>query len=125
MLYSVYYSYTDKGYTLAGFAKGTADLNFSGIVTSAFFAASKGLNREFAVQSYLNLCFTSPKDAQIMQEVIKTPYYDPVEFFGQIDPSFTAVTQTLLYRSASNGTNFNALYNQYIKMLDKYLDTIF
>ena len=120
-----YYSYTDKGYTLAGFAKGTADLNFSGIVTSAFFAASKGLNREFAVQSYLNLCFTSPKDAQIMQEVIKTPYYDPVEFFGQIDPSFTAVTQTLLYRSASNGTNFNALYNQYIKMLDKYLDTIF
>ncbi len=120
-----YYSYTDQGYILAGFAKGTVDQNFSGIITSALFATSKGINQKFALQTYLNLYFSSPKDAEMMKIAIENPYYDPVEFFGQIDSSYTASTQTLLYRSASNGTNFNALYKQYTKMLDKYLDTIF
>ncbi len=120
-----HYSYTDQGYTLAGFAKGTADQNFCGIVSSAFFATSKGLNQKSAVQNYLNLCFSSPKDAEMMKLAIENPYYDPVEFFGQIDTSYTASTQTVLYRSAANGTNFEALYKQYTKMLDKYLDTKF
>lgn len=119
------YSYTDPGYTLAGFAKGTPDQVFSGIITSAFFATSRDLNQKFAVQTYLNLYFSSPNDANMMKRAIESPYYDPVEFFGQIDPSYTASTQTLLYRSASNGTNFDSLYKQYTKMLDKYLDTKF
>ncbi len=119
------YSYTDLGYTLAGFAKGTADQVFSGIITSAFFATSKGLNQKFAIQTYLNLYFSSPNDANMMKRAIENPYYDPVEFFGQIDPSYTASTQTLLFRSASNGTNFDSLYKQYTKMLEKYLDTKF
>ncbi len=120
-----HYSYNDQGYTLAGFAKGTADQVFSGIVSSAFFATSKGLNQKYAIQTYLNLYFSSPNDATMMKKAIENPYYDPVEFFGQIDTSYTASTQTLLYRSAANGTNFEALYKQYTKMLDKYLDTKF
>ena len=69
--------------------------------------------------------FSSPKDAEMMKLAISAPYYDPVEFFGQIDTSYTAATQSVLFRSASNGTNFDALYKQYTKMLDKYLDTKF
>lgn len=119
------YSYTDQGYTLAGFSKGTPDPVFSGIISSAFFATSIGLNQKYAIQTFLNLYLSSPNDANMMKRAIENPYYDPVEFFGQIDPSYTASTQTLLFRSASNGTNFDALYKQYTKMLDKYLDTKF
>lgn len=119
------YFYTDLSYTLAGFSKGTADQVFSGIITSAFFATSQGLNQKYAIQSYLNLYFSSPNDANMMKKAIESPYYDPVEFFGQIDQSYTAATHTLLYRSALNGTNFDSLYNQYTKMLNKYLDTKF
>lgn len=120
-----YYSYMNKGYSLAGFTKGTDDLNLSGIITSAFFDCSKGLMQEFEVQTYLNLYFTSSTDARMMEKIIESPYFDPVEFIGQIESSYVASTQTVLYRAASNGTNFDALYNQSKKMLDKYLDTIF
>jgi len=120
-----YYSYIDSSYRLAGFSKGTSDLNFSGILTSAFFACSEDLNLRYSLQTYLNLYFSSPEDATIMKEVIDHPYYDPVEFFSQFDSSFTAATQTVLYRAASGNSTLGALYNQSIKMLNKYLDTIF
>ena len=119
-----YYSYGDSSYALAGFSKGSGDLNFSGIITSALFATSKGLNQKFAVQSYMNLHLSTLEDARMMERIISTPYYDPVEFFGQIDPSYTAATHTLLYRTAFNGMDFNELYDQYSKMLNKYLDSI-
>lgn len=119
-----YYSYGDPSYAMAGFAKGTEDLNFSGIITSALFATSKGMNQKFAIQTYLNLYLSTLEDAKMMERAISSPYFDPAEFFGQIDTSYTAATQTLLYRTAFNGQDFNELYDQYSKMLNKYLDTI-
>lgn len=118
-----YYSYQDKSFAIAGFAKGTKDLTKSGIITTALFNASEGLNQKLKVQTYLNQYFSSPEDAKMMQKIIETPYYDPVEFFGQIDSSYTAATQTILYRAISSDGDFNKLYNQYSKMLNKYLDT--
>lgn len=119
-----FYSYSDQSYAMAGFAKGTEDLNFSGIITSALFATSKEMNQKYAVQTYMNLYLTTLEDARMMERAIASPYYDPAEFFGQIDTSYTAATQTLLYRTAFNGHEFAELYEQYSKMLNKYLDTI-
>ncbi len=119
-----FFSYGSQNYALAGFAKGTGDLNFSGIITSALFSTSKGMNQKFAVQSYMNLYFSTLDDARMMEKIMESPYYDPVEFFGQIDTSYTAATQTLLYRTTYNGIDFNELYDQYSKMFNKYLDTI-
>ncbi len=118
-----YYSYHDLSYCLAGFSKGTIDLNKSGLVTSALFCASKGLNQKLAIQSYLNQYLSSPEDAKMMSKIIEAPYYDPVEFFGQIDSSYTAATQTILHRTISSEGDFTKLYNQYLKMLNKYLDS--
>ena len=61
----------------------------------------------------------------MMKLIIDTPYYDPAEFFGGIDSTYTAATQTILYRTISSDGDFNKLYNQYSKMFDKYLDTKF
>lgn len=118
-----YYSYMDSTYCIAGFAKGTIDLTKSGLITAALFAASKGLNQSLELQTYLNQYFSAPEDAKMMKKIIDAPYYDPVEFFGQIDSSYTAATQKVLYRSISSEGNFKRLYNQYLKMLNKYLDS--
>ena len=91
------YFYSANGYALAGFAKGTADQVFSGIISSAFFATSEELIQKYTIQTYLNLYLSSPNDANMIKRTMENTYYDPAEFFGQIDSSYTASTQTILY----------------------------
>ena len=118
-----YYSYLDSGFLYAGFSKGTADLTFSGMITSALFCASEGLNQKLKVQTYLNLYLNSEKDAEMMQKIIETPYYDCAQFFEQTSSSFPAVTQTLLFRVISSEGDFQTLYSQYSILLNKFLDS--
>ncbi len=120
-----YYSYQKNNFAIAGFAKGLPDLTMSGLITSALFAASEDLSQSQAINTYLNLYLNSPKDAEMMKTILASPYYDPVEFFGQIHASYTASTQTLLYRVISSEGKFDTLFKQYKKMLDNYLDTKF
>ncbi len=120
---TAYYSYLDQGHVYAGFAKGTKDLTISGIVTSALFAASENLNQRLKVQSYLNLYLNSEIDSEMMEMIIRTPYYDPVQFFEQMSSSFTASTQTLLYRVISSEGDFTALYDQYSIMFNGFLNS--
>lgn len=119
-----YYSYTERDYVVAGIAKGTPDLNLSGMVTNALFCASKNSLIDLHVQHYLNFYFECQEDGEMLLQLLKTPYYETVEFFGQGDPShpYTACTQTLLYRVISTNTDFNSLYTQNKKMFDKYIE---
>lgn len=119
---SKFYSYMTAEYSLAGMVLGSPDLTLSGLVSTGLAKASVGLNQKLAVISYLNLHLHSEEDGEMLQRIMASPYYDPVEFFGQIDPSFPASTQTLLYRVISSDGRFDALYSQYSKMLEKYLD---
>lgn len=120
-----YFSYQKNNLIYAGFQKGVRDLTMSGMITSALFASSEDLTKELSLNTYLNLYLNSPEDAEMMQRIMDTPYYDPVEFFGQINASFPASTQTLLYRVISSEGRFDTLFKQYKKMLNNYLDTKF
>lgn len=118
-----FYSYMEKTHCLAGFVKGTKNLEMSGIVTSALFSASDNFVNETYTVTYLNQYLQAPEDAEMLSRILSSPYYDPVEFFGQMDASFVASTQTLLYRTISSEGEFKTLYAQYQKMLNKYLDS--
>jgi len=119
-----YYSYTERDYVVAGIAKGTTDPTMSGMVTNALFHASNGNMIDLHVQHYLNFYFECQEDGEMLLQLLKTPYYETVEFFGQGDPShpYTACTQTLLYRVISTNADFKSLYNQNKKMFDKYIE---
>lgn len=122
---TAYFSYQKNNLVFAGFQKSVRDLSMSGMVTSALFASSEDLTKALSLNTYLNLYLNSPKDAEMMQRIMDSPYYDPVEFFGQINASFPASTQTLLYRVISSEGRFDTLYKQYNRMLNNYLDTKF
>ena len=117
------YSYMGNDHVIAGFAKGSADLAMSGMVTTALFEASKDVNQTLKVQSYLNLYLNAPQDAEMMERVISNPYFDPAAFFGQSRSAFKASTQTLLYRAISSEGTFADLYKQYQKMFENDLNT--
>ncbi len=116
-----YYSYQNKT-SYVGVAKGSADTAFSGMIANAFFAVSKGLNTDIFLKTYLNLYLNSPQDTEFLNEVLTSPYYDFSEFYGPIENSVSAATQTLLYRVISSEGNFDSLYQQYDLLFNKYLD---
>ncbi len=120
---TAHFSYLDEGFCYAGFAKGTKDPEFSGMVTSALFAASEGLNQKIKVQSYLNLYLNSETDVEMMEKIIASPYYDCVQFFETMSSSYPAATKTLLYRTISADGDFNSLYEQYSILLNSFLDS--
>ncbi len=118
-----HYSFLSEGFLYAGFAKGTKDLTFSGMVTEALFSASEGLNQKLKTQSYLNLFLNSEADLKMMEKVIEAPYYEAAHFFETMSSSFPAATQTLLYRVITTDSDFNSLYDQYSIMLNSFLDS--
>ncbi len=120
-----YFSYMKNNFTLAGFSNGSPDLEKSGIITSALFAATQDLTQSLFEQTYLNLYLNGPEDVKMLSLIASSPYYDPVEFFGQINSSYTAATQTLLYRVVAAEGNFDSLYDQYTIMFNRYLDENF
>ncbi len=117
-----YYSYLDSSQTYVGFSKGTPDTALSGMVTEALFCASDGLSELLTLKAYLNLYLNSSDDALQIQSAISKPYYDAVEFFSFDSSPYAASTQILLYRVLSSEGNFDSLYNQYLKMFQKYVD---
>lgn len=119
-----YYTYLNAT-SYAGFLKTTKDLNFAGTMTNALIAASNSMPQELSLSTYLNLYFNSSDDYRMMQMIISSPYYEAAEFFKQMDPSFSASTQTLLFRTISSEGRFSTLYTQYTKMFEKFLNTTF
>ncbi len=117
-----YYSYMENSYSLVGFSKGTPNEILSGMVGAALFASSENLSQEINTALYLNYYLNAPEDAEMLKIIMENPYYDPVEFFGQGNTAYTAVTQTLLFRTISGEDDFNRLYRQYIIMFEKYLE---
>jgi hypothetical protein len=92
------------------------------MIANAFFKASDGLNTDTFLKTYLNLYLNSPEDTEFLNEVLKNPYYDIADFYGPIETSVSAATQTLLYRVISSEGNFDSLYKQYEILFNKYLD---
>ena len=119
---SKYYSYLDTDQSYVGFSVGTKDTSFSGLITEALFRASEGLPEELAIKTYLNLYLNSPDDATQIRTAISSPYYDAAEFFSQDGSPYPASTQILIYRVVSSEGDFKTLYNQYLKMFQKYID---
>lgn len=120
---TAHYTYLNNGFQYAGFAKGTKDPTFSGMITSALFAASEGLNQKIKVQSFLNLYLNSETDVEMMEKIISSPYYDAASFFETTSSSFPAATKTLLYRVISADGDFNSLFDQYSILLNSFLDS--
>ena len=120
-----YYSYMENSYSLVGFSIGTPDEIMSGMVGAALFASSEHLSQEINTALYLNYYLNAPEDAEMLKIIMENPYYDPVEFFGQGNTAYTAVTQTLLFRTISGEDDFDQLYRQYIIMFEKYLEENF
>lgn len=117
-----YYSYLDASQTYVGFTKGTKNTALSGMVTEALYCASDGLAEELLLKTYLNLYLNSPEDVDHIRTAISNPYYDAAEFFSQDGSPYPASTQILLYRVLSSEGNLESLYNQYLKMFQKYVD---
>ncbi len=122
---SRFYSYQKSSFCFAGFTKGTADFIKSGLITNALFCASVELSQSLCTTTYANLYLGSREDVLMLQKVFESPYYDAAEFFNQMDSSFSAATHTLIYRVISSEGQFQSLFLQYKKMLNKYLDKIF
>ncbi len=116
-----FYSYLGTDHCLAGFTKGSPDLEMSGMVTTALYAATNVFKEDTFINTYLNLYLSAPDDALMLSRIFRSPYYDPAQFFGLMESSYSAATQTLLYRSISSEGDFEALYEQYQIMFNKYL----
>lgn len=117
-----YFSYLDSKQTYVGFSKGTQNTALSGMVTEALFCASDGLSELLTIKTYLNLYLNSSDDAVQIRSAISKPYYDAAEFFSLDGSPYAASTQILLYRVMSSEGDLESLYNQYLKMFQKYVD---
>ena len=117
-----FYSYMENDYCILGFTKHTKDLEMSGRVATALFQSSMDLVQESFVKTYLNLYLSASDDALMLKKIMKTPYYDPAQFFGQSISAYSAATQTLLYRSISSEGDFDALFAQYQLMFNRYVE---
>lgn len=120
-----FHSYVKSTPLYAGFTIGTSNLKMSGLISTALVQSSSSLWQELAIMSHLNLYAFSSRDAEMLRSILKSPYYDAAEFLSVFDDSISASTQTLLYRAASQEGRFDSLYEQYNKMLKKYLDEKF
>lgn len=120
------YSYLENDYPVVGITKATENPEKSAVIISAFFLSSKDRIKELHIQNYLNFYLNSPMDGSMLNIILSSPYYDPVEFFGQGDPSnaYTASTHTLLYRVITAEGIFDKMYSQHQQMFENYLNKI-
>ena len=115
-------TYQSLSYQVACFPKGIGDIDFSGQITQALFAASEGLSYQLALTKYVNLYLPSAEDGEMMRQILDEPYFDPTEFFGGIYPDYKSSTQTVIERVVLSEGNYAQLYKQYSTMFNKLID---
>lgn len=115
-------SYQNSGYQVACFPRGISNIDFSGEITQALFAASEGMSRDLTLTKYLNLYLRSAEDGEMLKQITSEPYFDPTEFFGLIYPEYLSATQTVIQRVVFSDGDYQKLYKQYSALFESFIE---